>query len=160
MFTAVAVTPALVSPKPRATRPVALSTVATAVLVVSTACQPRPQACWSPRDCHAGFECLAHVCTLYGGEPVDPETQRRALTANQLQVHPKRQRELPSEVRLGGHSEGAQALYLRFDIQGFDAEQLSRAFVLLAPDELSPPPQMPVELTSMWSLTKIPPPTP
>ena len=146
MFTAVAVSPSQVSPKPRATTTAALSTAATAVFVVSTACQSRPQACWSPRDCSSGYECLAHVCTLYGGDPVDPETQRRALAVNQVQVHPQRISELPLQVQLGGNSERAQVLYLRFDLQGFESRQLARAFVLLAPADLSPPPQRPVEL--------------
>ncbi len=145
MVRAVVVSPFSDYNPPRTTCSLALGLAASATLLASVACNPRPQACWAPRDCGTGYECLAHVCTPNGGEPVDAQTQRKTLAPTQLQPLGHQSRLLP-EVRLGGSRPGAQALYVRFELPELQSQQVARAFLLLAPDELAMPPQRPVEL--------------
>ena len=103
------------------------------------ACARSPVPCTSAGACPSDSECLANRCVPLGSDPVSLDTRRIVLSPSEIAVVSARGGQdsalgaLPASVTFGGASDGASALYLRFEPRWRGARQIDTAFLLLDP---------------------------
>lgn len=122
--------------------------------LVLVGCSRPALSCTTPGVCGKGEECLANRCVPFGGEPVDPRTERRvAQPVAMAWVSSRGNRagaRLPGALVFGSRAEGAATLLLRFEpVWAGEEQRIDSAFLLLEPVSETPPSSAPIPL-EIW----------